>query len=267
MLEFLHYDFFQRALLGGLGASIIASTLGVLLILRRLSLVGEGLAHLSFGGVALGLYAGIYPLYTALLLAFLGTFIISHLQRKKIVYSETAIGIIISAGLAGAIVLVSLARGFNVDLFTYLFGSILTISPTDLKIIALLTLAVLTFTLTFYKELFLLTFNEEDATLAGLPTTTLNATFNLLVALAIIASIKIVGILLISSLLIIPGATALQIATSFKNTLILSTIFATTAVTLGMLISFNYNIATGGAIILVSLTLFTLTVTTKKMGG
>src|SRR5512145_1504030 len=133
--EMFSYAFVQNGLVGGVAAALTCATLGVFIVLKRASLIGEGVAHLSFGGIAIGLFAGIYPLYTALVLSLLGTLAISYLQKKKLVYFETAIGIIFSFGLALGAVLASLSGGFNVDLFSYLFGDILTISNQDLILI------------------------------------------------------------------------------------------------------------------------------------
>jgi zinc transport system permease protein len=190
------YAFFQRAFIGGICAALLCSLIGVFVVLRRQALIGEGVAHLSFGGIALGLFLAIYPLDTALVLSVIGIFVISYLQQKKIVYSEMAIGIVISFGLAFGAVLASLHGGFGVDLFSYLFGSILTISPEDLTLIVILSVIVTGFVLIFFKELMHLTFDEQGTRLSGIPVFLFEIAFNLVLAFTVVVSIKIVGTLL-----------------------------------------------------------------------
>jgi zinc transport system permease protein len=260
----LSQGFFQRALVGGICAAVLCSVLGVFIVLRRQSLIGEGISHLAFGGIAAGLFFSIYPLYMALVFALFGTIAISMLQRKGIVYSETAIGILFSLGLALGAVLASLAGGFNVDLFGYLFGSILTVSESDLIFVLVLTALVLGFTLVFYKELLHMTFDSPGARLAGVPISQMDLIFNIVVALTVVISIKIVGSLLISALIIIPAASSMQLSRSFKGTMIGGVIFSIIAVIDGLLISFFYDVAAGGAIVLISVIIFALSVLLKR---
>lgn len=258
------YDFFQRAFIGGVCAAVLCSVLGVFIVLRRASLIGEGISHLAFGGIALGLFLAIYPLYTAMALALIGTLVIYVLNRKKIVYSETAIGLIFSFGLAFGAVLASLAGGFSLDLFAYLFGSILTITSQDLVIIIVLTSVVLTFVLIFYKEMIHMTFDEQGARLAGIPVLTFELAFNIMVAFTVIVSIKIVGSLLVTALLIAPAASAMQFSKSFRGTMLLATELGILSVVLGMLISFGFDVPTGGIIVLISLAIFSICVILKR---
>jgi zinc transport system permease protein len=264
LIEMFTYPFVQHGLIGGIAAALICAMLGVFIVLKRASLIGEGVAHLSFGGIAIGLFAGIYPLYTALVLSLMGTLAISYLQKKKLVYFETAIGIIFSFGLALGAVLASLSGGFNVDLFSYLFGDILTISNQDLILIVLLTIAVVIFALVFYKELMQLTFDEQGARLAGVPVGMFDLVFNVMTALAVVVSIKIVGSLLVSSLLILPAASALQISHSFRSTITNSALIGVVCVIFGLFASFFYDIATGGAIVLINIAIFVLFVALRK---
>jgi len=258
------YDFFIRAYLSGICAALLCAVLGVFIVLRRSSLIGEGIAHLSFGGIALGLFLSIYPLYTALLLSLVGTLAIYFLNRRKIVYSETAIGLIFSFGLAFGAVLASLAGGFNVDLFAYLFGSILTVSQNDLILFFVLTVAVLAFVLLFYKELVYLTFDEQGARLSGIPVLKFEFAFNVMVALTVVVSIKIVGTLLISALLIAPAASSMQFSGSFRRTLLAAIVLGLFAVVVGLLLSFAVDVASGGAIVMLSMGIFVVSVAFKK---
>jgi zinc transport system permease protein len=258
------YAFFQRAFIGGICAALLCSLIGVFVVLRRQALIGEGVAHLSFGGIALGLFLSLYPLDTALVLSVIGIFVISYLQRNGIVYSEMAIGIVISFGLALGAVLASLHGGFGVDLFSYLFGSILTISSDDLAMIVTLTVIVLAFVIVFFKELMHLTFDEQGTRLSGVPVFAFEVAFNLVLALAVVVSIKIVGTLLISALLVIPAASAMQLSRSFKGTVLVSVGIGTVTVLAGLVISYIYDVATGGAIVLFGIGVFILCVAVNK---
>ncbi|MCE5296789.1 MAG: metal ABC transporter permease [Euryarchaeota archaeon] len=259
------YSFVQNGLIGGVAAAITCAALGVFIVLKRSSLIGEGIAHMSFGGIAIGLFAGLYPLYTALIFSLLGTMAISYLHDHKLVYSETAIGILISFGLATGAVVAKMAGGFNVDLFSYLFGDILTISRQDVYLVGALAIVVMAVVIFFYKEFMQLTFDEQGSKLAGVPVGALNLLFNVMVALAVVVSIKIVGSLLVSSLIILPAATALQISRSFKSTVLYSLVISVISVVTGLFASFFYDTATGGAIVLTSIALFVLALISKKI--
>jgi len=265
LADMLAQTFIQRAFIGGVCAALLCSILGVFIVLRRASLIGEGIAHLSFGGIAVGLFFAIYPLYSALILSLLGIFAISFLQRRKIVYAETAIGILFSFGLALGAVLSSLSGGFNVDLFSYLFGSILTISTGDLILILILTGIVFLFISIFFKELMHMTFDEQGARLSEVPTAWLDLAFNIIIALTVVVSIKIVGTLLVSSLLIIPAASSLQLSKSFKGTVRLSIALSMISVLVGLMLSIIFDVATGGAIVLVSLGIFVICVLGRNL--
>lgn len=263
--ELFSYPFVVNGFIGGVTAAIICSVLGVFIVLRRASLIGEGIAHLSFGGIAVGLLAGLYPLGVALVFALLGTVAISILHQKKLVYYETAIGILFSFGLAIGAVAASLAGGFDVDLFSYLFGNILTISDEDLLYILLLSMAVLAFCLLFYKELVAMTFDTTGARLAGVPVASFDLVFNVMVAFTVVVSIQIVGSLLVSALLIIPAASALQLSSSFRSTVLIGLVVAVLSVVAGLMLSFFFDIATGGAIVIFGTMAFVICVALRRI--
>lgn len=257
------YEWFRNAYLAGICAGLLCSVLGVFIVLRRSSLIGEGIAHLSFGGIALGLFLAVYPLYTALVLALIGTLVIYLLSKRRVVYSETAIGLLFSLGLAMGAVLASMAGGFNVDLFNYLFGSILTVSNGDFFLVAVLSTVTIGFVLVFFKELMLLTFDEQGARLAGIPVIRFELAFNILVAFTVVVSIKIVGTLLVSALLITPAASAMQFSRSFRGTVLSAMVLSILSVVLGLLISFVFDIPSGGSIVLVSIVVFIVCALTR----
>ncbi len=263
MLEIFQYSFMQRALVAGIIVAIICSAIGTFIVLKRLSMIGDGLAHIALGGIALGLFFKVYPVFAALLFSIASALGINNLRKTK-VHGDVAIAIFFSAGLAMAVVLLSLANGFNVDLFSYLFGSILTVNETDLSMVLILGISAVGAIIIFYKEFVYLTFDEESARVSGIPVDVLNNALVVLTAITVVVSIKIVGILLVSSLLVVPSATSLLLSRNFKETLLFSTVFAVIAVFFGLIGSYYFNIATGGAIVLVSIVLFVAVMLYKK---
>ena len=266
--EILSYGFIQRALIAGTLVAVLCSVLGVFLVLRRLSLIGDGLAHVTFGSVALSLIMGVNPLYVtvaAIPLVMLSSLGILKLTEKARIYGDAAIGIVSSLGIAGGIVLASVAGGFNVDLFSYLFGNILAVGNTDMVIAAILFVVVLLAVAFFYRDLFAITFDEDLAKCSGIRTTSINTVLVLMTALTVVLAMKVVGIMLISALLILPAVSALQVARSFKSTIIASCCFATISVIIGIFGSFILNLPTGGFIVLVNFILFLLAFAWKFM--
>src|SRR5512137_2389764 len=231
--EILSYGFIQRALIAGSLIAVLCSVLGVFLVLRRLSLIGDGLAHVTFGGVAVALLLRVTPplvTLAAIPLVLAASLGILRLADRARIYGDTAIGIASAAGIAGGILIASVAGGFNVDLFSYLFGNILAVSPVELALCAGLFLVVLAVVIAFYPQLFALTFDEELARTAGVRTERLNALLVLLTAVAVVLAMKVVGILLVSALLILPAATALQLARGFRTTLLAAALTAAASV-------------------------------------
>lgn len=264
MLEIFQYAFMQRAFIAGLMVAIICSAIGTFIVLKRLSMIGDGLAHIALGGIALGLFFNVYPVLAALIFSIVSALGINRLRKAKI-HGDVAIAIFFSAGLAVAVVLLSLANGFNVDLFGYLFGSILTVSEMDLQMVLLLGILTAGIILLFYKELVYLTFDEESARVSGISVDVLNNVLVVLTAITVVISIKIVGILLVSSLLVVPVATSLLISKNFRGTMLLSMAFAILSVVIGLTGSYYFNIATGGAIVIVSIVFFVAVMLSKNL--
>jgi zinc transport system permease protein len=256
MPEMLTYGFMQRALAAGLMIGTIAPTIGVFLVLRRLSLIADALSHVALAGVAVGLLAGTYPLAGALAVTLLAALGIERLRASGRLFGEAALAIFLSGGFAVAVVLISLAGGFNVDLFSYLFGAITLVGPRDLWLILGLGVVVLGALAAFYKELFAITFDEEGARVQGVPVDALNLLLTALVAVTVVVAMRIVGILLTSALLVIPAVTALRLAGSFRSTLWIAVACSLGAVLAGITASYYLDIAAGGAIVLTSLGVF-----------
>jgi zinc transport system permease protein len=211
MEELLSYTFMQRAFLAGVGVSVTCAILGVFLVLKKDAMIGHGLAHVTFGGVALGLVLYVAPLPVALGVAILAALGLLKLKERAGLYGDTAIGIISSLGMALGIFLVSVAGSFNLDLFGYLFGSVLAIDPGEVWVAFLLALVVLITVAFFYQDFFFLTFDPESARCRG-PGEAARPLLAVLTAVTVVLGMKVVGLLLISALLIIPAAAALQIA-------------------------------------------------------
>jgi len=258
MPDILTYGFMQRALLAGVMIGTIAPAIGVFLVLRRLSLIADALSHVALAGVAVGLLANTYPLAGALVVTLLAALGIERLRASGRLFGEAALAIFLSGGFAVAVVLIGLAGGFNVDLFSYLFGAITVVQPRDLWLILVLGVAVLGAVAILYKELFAITFDEEGARVQGIPVDALNLLLTALVAVTVVVAMRIVGILLTSALLVIPAVTALRLARSFRSTLWVAVTCSLGAVLAGMILSYYLDIAAGGAIVLTSLVLFAL---------
>ena len=256
MEELFSYAFMQRAFLAGLGVSVACAVLGVFLVLRRDAMIGHGLAHVTFGGVALGLVLYLSPIWVALGVAVLSALGILKLKERAGLYGDTAIGIISSLGMALGIFLVSLAGSFNLDLFGYLFGNILAIDAEEVWVAFLLALAVLITVALFYQEFLFLTFDAESARVSGVRVKRLDVLMAILTAVTVVVGMKVVGILLISALLVIPAAAALQAARSFKEALALSALLGAISAVAGLTAAFFFNWPPSGTIVLVSGILF-----------
>ncbi|CAM3587160.1 metal ABC transporter permease [Marinicrinis lubricantis] len=249
-MDIIYEPFFQRALIGGGLIGLMAPLIGILLVLRRLAMIGDTLAHVSIAGVALGVLINWYPLATGILFAVAAAFIIEKLRKTYKTYAELSIAIIMSGGVALASILFTVGKGYNINVQSYFFGSIFTMDQTDLSTILIVTIVVLGLVSFLLKELFLLTFDEDAAAVNGLPVRWMNIVLTVLTALVISSAIKVVGVLLVSALLTIPAASGLALGKSFKHTVIVSVIISEAAVIAGLMAAGLYNIAPGGSIVL-----------------
>lgn len=257
-MDILLEPFFQRALLGGILIGLTAPLLGTYLVLRRLSMIGDTLAHVSIAGVALGFLIQVYPIAVGLLFALLASFAVEKLRRAYRSYAELSIAIILSGGVALASLLFTLGRGFNINVMSYLFGSIYTLDSLDLWLVSAVAVVVLTVVIIFFKELFLLTFDEDAASVSGLPTGFFNLLVTVLTAFVISVSIKIVGALLVSALLTVPVAASLVLAKGFRQGVFLAVLISEIAVVGGLVLAGVWNLAPGATIVLLSILLLIL---------
>ncbi|GAK39887.1 MULTISPECIES: metal ABC transporter permease [Paenibacillus] len=263
-MEILTSEFFQRALAGGILIGITAPLIGLFLVLRRLSMIGDTLSHVTIAGVALGFLLGVYPIAVGLVFAVLASFAIEKLRKAYKSYAELSIAIIMSGGVALASLFFTLGKGYNGDVMSYLFGSIYTLDMTDLTVVGIVTVIVIAVVSIFHKEFFLLSFEEDAAAVTGLPTKLLNMLLTVMTALVISTAIKIVGALLVSALLTIPVAVSLLIARSFRSSIILSVIISEIAVIAGLIIAGVWNLAPGATIVLLLIAMLIVIMLGKK---
>jgi zinc transport system permease protein len=267
------YEFLQNAFAAGLIIGVIAPLLGVFIVVRRLSLIADALSHVTLAGIAGSLYlsqsvaafAMLNPLFLGIAASVAGSVLIERLRSLYKHYEELAIPIILSAGIGFGAIFISLAEGFSSDLFGYLFGSVSAVSREDLGIVIGIAIIVLVFVRLFFKELFVLSFDDEYAKASGLPAKWIHFLFMIVTALVIAGSMRIVGILLVSSLMTIPVAAAMRVGRSFKGTIILSIVFGEVSVLSGLITAFYFNLAPGGTIVVTSIGLLLLVIGWKKI--
>ncbi len=264
MTEMLSYDFIQRAFLAGMIIAVLASISGVFVVLKRYSLIGETLAHSALVGVAVGLVAGLNPLWMAVVIAILSSWLIEYLRSNFALYSDAVLSIFLSGALALAVIIVSLGGAFNNSLFSYLFGSILSVSNEDIITILIFGIPSLALLVLFSKELYFIAYDEEVAQTSGIKVKLLNYLLVTIVAIIIALSIRVVGSLLIGALMVIPTVAALQFKVGFIKTTLFSIIFALISVACGITLSFYFSIPSGATIVLCILSIFIVSLVVNK---
>lgn len=264
VFDILSYEFMQRALLGGFLIGVVSAMVGVFLVLKRLSLLGDSFAHASFGGIALGFVMGFNPMITALIFVGIASLGIDRLVNKFKIYGESAIAIILSFGMALALILISVANKMDYNIFSYLFGSILTISYADIVIAGSVLVLVIVYYWFFYKKLMFSAFNSDIAYVRDSKTKIVDKLFIVLASFVIVASIKAVGILLISALLVVPALIGLGLGKSFKMTIFISVVSSVVGIYIGIFISYFYDIPAGASIVMSLIGLFILSIFFKR---
>ena len=264
MIEMFQYDFMIRAFIAGLFIATLASLSGTFVVLRRYSLMSETLAHSALVGVAVALVAGYNPLWVAVVVAVLSAWLIEYLRSSFALYSDAVLSILLSGSLALAVIIVSLGGAFNNSLFSYLFGSILSVSDSDVVTIVAFGSLSLLFLLLFSKELYFIAYDEEVAQTSGIRVQFLNFLLVSVVAIIIALSIRVVGSLLIGALMVIPTVAALQYRVGFRDTMLLSLFFALFSVIFGMSFSYYYSLPSGATIVLSVIAIFVLSLILNK---
>ncbi len=263
----LQYPFIQQAFAAGIAIAALCAVLGLFLVLKNMSFIGDGLSHISFGAIALGLFLGIFPLYIALPFTLISSWLILLLSQTTKMYSDAAIAVISTLGMAIGVILVSISHGLNLSLFSYLFGSILTITATEVWLTLIFSAAALAVIMLFYNELFYVVFDAECAKTAGINVGRINLLLVSITALAVVLAIRVVGVLLTLAILVIPPITALQIGRSFKQTLMLSVAIGIFSMAGGILVSLLLDWPTGATIVVVNFAVFCAAITLKKIAA
>lgn len=268
--DMLEFTFLRDTFLTGILIGIIAPMLGTFLVVRRLALLADALSHVTLGGIAFGLFLEkqfllpINPLYSGMGFSIIGAVLIEKLRSVYTAYQELGIPIILSGGVGLSVIFISLANGFNTDLFNFLFGSVSAVSRTDFITILVITIFIVIMIFLFYKELVTLSFDEEHAAVSGIHAKSIHFLFIILTALVIAASIRIVGVLLVSALMTLPVATAMRLANSFKQLMVYAIIFAETAVIVGLISGYYLSIPPGGTIVVTAILILLITLSMKK---
>jgi zinc transport system permease protein len=246
----LDLEFMRLAFAAGAVVGLVAPVVGFFLVQRQMSLIGDGIGHVAFAGVAAGYLLGVSPVWTALAAAILGAVVIEWLRAYRRTAGDQALALVFYTGIAGGVVLISAAGALNANLFTYLFGSILTVTRRDLLTIVLLGSAALVLVAVSLRALLAVAIDEEGARVAGLPVPLLNGVVSLLAALTIGISMRIVGILLIAALMVLPVIAAQRVAWSLRSAMALSVVIGLASVLAGLTISYYGNLPPGGSIVL-----------------
>ncbi len=256
MLEMFQYAFMVRAMIAGLAVAVVAPTVGIFLVTRRYSFMADTLSHVSLAGVAAAFLLGMQPIVTALAASICTALTVEKLRHSGRVLGESGLALFLSGGMALAAVLLSMSRGINLNLGSVLFGSIATVTTTDVQLILVLGLGVLTIVALLYRQLFCISLDEELAITSGLPVEQLNQVLVVLAAVIVSLSMRIVGVLLVGALMVIPVIAAMQWRRSFLQTLLLSVANSLFSVVAGLIASYHLGWASGGTIVLIAICIF-----------
>lgn len=265
----IEFDFIRYSFIAGILIGILAPLIGTFIVVRRLSLIADALSHVTLGGIAFGMLLTkvlaftINPVWTGILFSVTGSLLIEKLRSVYKHYQELAIPIIMSLGIGLSVIFISFANGFNQDLFGYLFGSISAVTFNDILVITSIFILVLLFIGLLYKELFILSFDEEYASIIGVPKY-VHLLFMLMVALVISASMRVVGILLVSSLITLPVASAMRLTRSYKALMLWSVIIGEMSVIIGLITAYYLDISPGGVIVMLLVVILIGSIMIKK---
>ena len=252
MFELLQYEFIRNALLAVLLASIACGIIGVYVVVKRIVFISGGIAHASFGGVGLGYFLGVNPIWGIIPFSILSALVMGLVSKRTRIPEDTAIGILWALGVSLGIVFIGLSPGYAPDLFSYLFGNILTVTSVDLIIMLILDLVIIMVVFLFYKEFLALSFDDEFATVIGVPTVKLYFLLLCLIALTIVVLMKVVGIIMIIALLTIPAAISKQYTSNLKKMIFISILLSAIFGLGGLWLSYQLNLASGATIVIVS---------------
>ncbi|WP_409969790.1 metal ABC transporter permease [Bengtsoniella intestinalis] len=258
LLLMFSYTFMQRALLAGVLVSLCAALLGVSLVLKRYSMIGDGLGHVSFGALAIAVALGFTPLYFSIPVVIIAAFALLRLANHPRWNSDAAIAVVSASSLAIGIMVISLSQGMTTDIDTYMYGSVLAMTNQDVILCVAVSLVVLVLFILYYHRLFAVTFDERFAKATGLKVERYNSLLSILTALTIVLGLRMMGALLISSLVIFPALTAMQLFKSFRGVVMSSAATSVVCFCAGLICSFLYNTPVGASVVMVNLGMFML---------
>lgn len=265
MLELLQYDFMQRALLAGALVGLVCSVVGVFVVLRGISFIGDGIAHSALAGIAGGLFLGVPPLFAAFIFCSFMACVMGYASRSGRLKEDTSIGIFFAASMALGVVLMGMLKGGSLDLLSFLFGSVLTISDYDLYVSLSFTIIVLVLVLLLYKEFVAIVFDEELARISGLPVRFLQYLMFVMIALTVVASLRVAGIVLVSALIVTPAATAMQLSRDIDRITLISGVCGILSVEAGLMLSYYLDASPGATIVLFATSLFLLSLVWRQV--
>jgi zinc transport system permease protein len=266
MLEILQYGFVQKAIIAGVLSGVLLAVLGVYIVLKKMSFIGDGIAHSAFGGIALGLLIGANTTLSAVIFAWLMAMLIGIFKKNTKTSEDALIGIFFAFTMALGVIFIGINKNYMSDVFGYLFGDILAVSNTDVYIIAIVTFLVLGVIFLFFKELLFFTFDEEGAKVAGIHTDFIYFLLLTLISISIVVSIKIVGIILAVAFLIIPVSTALLLTTHFRRLIFYAIVISIFSTLIGFVLSYVFDLASGATIVITATIIFSiLTLLTKNI--
>ncbi len=263
--EMLQYTFIQRAIIVGILVSVCAALLGVILVLKRYAMIGDGLSHVGFGILTVAVAFGITPLPVAIPGVMITAIILLKIGENAKIKSDSAIALISSSALAIGVAVTSVTTGLNIDTCNFMFGSILAMSESDVYLSILVSVVVAILFLIYYRKIFIVTFDEQFAEASGLNVKWYTNLIAILTAIVIVIGMRMMGTMLISSIIIFPALTSMRIFKSFKNVVISSAIISVVAFLFGIYFSYIYNISTGAMIVIANLVLFIIFTLLEKI--
>ena len=259
MIDILQYEFMRHALVAAVLVSVTCGVVGTYVVINRIVFISGGISHTAFGGIGLGYLLGVNPILMAIPFSLLAALGIGVMSRKARVSEDTAIGIVWAMGMALGILFMNLRAGYAPDLHSYLFGSILTVPPSDLVVMLVLNVFILLTVVLFYREFSAISFDEEFSAVVGVPTRRLYMLLLCLVALSVVVMIRVVGIILVIALLTMPAAIGRQFTHDIKRLMVFSTVTGIILTVIGLWVSYTFDLASGPAIILILGAAFFLT--------
>lgn len=265
MIEMFSHSFMIRALLVGLMISICAALVGVSLVLRKNSMIGDGLSHTAFSAFALATVLGLTPLYFALPIVIIASFFVLRLSQNRKLHGDAAIAVLSASSLAIGTLAISLSKGVNIDLNSYLFGSILAVGWLDVILSAILTLVIVALYVFAYHRIFAITFDEEFAKSVGIKTGVYDAIFAAICSVVVVLGMRLLGSLLISSLIIFPTLTAMRLKKSFRGIVLTAVCVSAIAFVIGLVLSYLLATPTGATVVIVNLVLWIISALLQKI--